>query len=31
LKHLLKNVDPAREKDDNNNGDEKWNVLTAIE
>jgi len=23
LKHLLKNVDPPREKDDNNNGDEK--------
>jgi transcriptional regulator with XRE-family HTH domain len=23
LKHLLKNVDPPREKDDNNNGDER--------
>ena len=23
LKHLLKNVDPPNEKDDNNNGDEK--------
>ena len=23
LKHLLKNVDPPREKDDNNNGDKK--------